>query len=140
MTTSNHNLNFHDVTLQNDSFKVVFQSFKHSKASSTHLVKASESFPCPFVALSNYLKIRGVTPGPLFILNNRPVSGFFFSKKFKVLLSVAGFDAKKYSPHSLRISAARMWAAKGLSDTQIRMLGRWHSNAFKTYLKGIICH
>ena len=140
MTVSEHNLDISDISMLQDSIKIVFRSFKHSKSSSVHILKARNDFLCPHTAMTNYLKLRNDIVGPLFLLNNKAVSGSIFSKKFKQLLVQTGFDAKKFSPHSLRISAARMWASQGLSDAQIRLLGRWHSNAFKCYLKGVIYH
>ena len=37
--------------------------------------------------------------------------------------------------HSFRIGAATWAAAKGFTDTQIRQLGRWKSNAFLNYIR-----
>ena len=140
MTDSVHNLHISDIAVCNDTIKVNFKSFKHSKAPSTHLLKATNLFPCPYNTLMSYLRLRKPAPGPLFLLNNKAVSGRFFSKQFKLILESSGFNSNNYSPHSLRISAAKMWASKGLSDAQIRLLGRWQSNAFKNYLKGAVVH
>ena len=83
---SEHNLDISDITMLQDSIKIVFRSFKHSKSSSVHILKARNDFLCPHTAMTNYLKLRNDIVGPLFLLNNKAVSGSFFSKKFKQLL------------------------------------------------------
>ena len=44
-------------------------------------------------------------------------------------------DPSRYKGHSFRIGAASYAADRGFSDAQIRMLGRWKSNAFLRYLR-----
>ena len=44
-------------------------------------------------------------------------------------------DSSLYEAHSFRIGAASWAAAKGFSDSQIRLLGRWKSNAFLKYIR-----
>lgn len=140
MTISGHNLSIEDISVLTGAIKVVFKSFKHSKAPSTHIVKSTHEALCPYKYLIKYLKGRAQTNGPLFLLGNKGVSSSFFTKVFKQLIIISGFDREKYSPHSLRMSAAVRWARKGFSDNQIRLLGRWSSNAFKGYMKGTVFH
>ena len=40
-----------------------------------------------------------------------------------------------YKGHSFRIGAASHAAERGMSDAQIRILGRWKSNAFLKYIR-----
>lgn len=48
-------------------------------------------------------------------------------------LKAIGLDSQSFSGHSFRIGAAA--ASAGLSDTIIQHMGRWRSNAFRTYIQ-----
>ena len=141
MTNSCHNLIFKDISCSNSTLVVTFSSYKHCKPSypMVHVLKRSSDPVCPIPFLLHYLKLRGDSPGPLFLFKKAAVSRKFFSDVFKHLISVAGLKGF-YSPHSLRIGAASWWAHKGASDSQIRQRGRWNSDAFKQYIRGTIVH
>jgi hypothetical protein len=40
-----------------------------------------------------------------------------------------------YKAHSFRIGAATHAASRGYSDQDIQIMGRWHSDAFKKYIR-----
>ena len=42
-----------------------------------------------------------------------------------------------YSSHSLRVGACTLLYAKGFSDTEIKHLLRWKSDAFMSYLRNL---
>ena len=50
------------------------------------------------------------------------------------VLSFCGLDTKRYKSHSFRIGAASDAALRGFSDAQIRLMGRWLSDAFRQYI------
>lgn len=63
-----------------------------------------------------------------------------FSNLLALVLHHAGLPLGKYRSHSFRIGVASLAADQGLSDAQIyiffsdaqiRLMGRWKSNAFK---------
>ena len=56
-------------------------------------------------------------------------------RKLHKCLSVCGLDSSRYKGHSFRIGAASLVVEKGLSDSQIRAMGRWNSNAFRKYIR-----
>ena len=141
-TNSPHNLPLDAVNVSNGTLHITFSSFKHSQAPSAHVLHAApdRSEICPVRQMTAYLSLRGSAAGPLFIKAGKAVDRGFFSKNFKRLLLRCRFDASLFSPHSLRVSAARFWASQGLSDNQIRLQGRWRSNAFQKYMRGAVKH
>jgi hypothetical protein len=52
-----------------------------------------------------------------------------------MLFRGCGLDTMKYEGHSFRIGAATFSAECGFSDTQIRAMGRWRSDAFLKYIR-----
>ncbi len=91
---------------------------------------------CPVGSLLAYLAIRGNTAGPLFQWSNgNALTKDEFVAKFRTVLRSAGFDEGAYAGHSFRIGAATTAANNGFEDTVIKMLGRWQSNAFQTYIR-----
>jgi site-specific recombinase XerD len=73
---------------------------------------------------------------PLFIDDdNLPASRHWFQRNLKSILNSSGIPTKQFSSHSFRIGAATTAAQRGLSDHQIKMLGRWSSHAFETYVR-----
>ncbi|XP_067218215.1 uncharacterized protein [Chanodichthys erythropterus] len=94
----------------------------------------------PYQSLSYFLAHRKVQISspldPLFIdENNLPVTRHWFQKKLKYILTHSGIQAHLYSSHSFRIGAATTAAQKGLPDHQIKLLGRWSSDAFQSYIR-----
>ena len=49
-----------------------------------------------------------------------------FVTKVREALQKTGLEEAKYNGHSFRIGAATIAAAKGLEDSIIKTLGRWH--------------
>ena len=63
---------------------------------------------------------------------------FLTRQQFALLISntlkLAGIDDKHYNTHSFRIGAATSAKEAGFSDVQIKMLGRWKSEAHQLYV------
>lgn len=90
---------------------------------------------CPITAMMEYLLYRGVSQGPLFILQDgSPLSRTTLVTWLKQTVSRAGMDASRFSGHSFRIGAATTAAAKGISAETIQTLGRWASDSYKRYI------
>ncbi len=72
--------------------------------------------------------------------SNHPVTRFWFQKHLKAVLHLSDTPAGNFSSHSFRIGAATTAAHKGLSQQQIQELGRWLSEAFKSYIRSDRSH
>ena len=100
------------------------------------MFRQSDISICPVLAMKQYLEIRDLDDGPLFRFpDGKPISRSFFTKHLKACLIFCGLDVKQYSSHSFMIGSASYLASLGLSDTQIRTMGRWDSNAFLRYIR-----
>ena len=58
-----------------------------------------------------------------------------FVARVREMLGSAGIPADGYSGHSFRIGTATTAAQAGIEDSTIQMLGRWSSDAFRTYVR-----
>lgn len=118
-------------------FKIKFLNFKHSyNQPPFYLVISSQSTFCPVKILLQFLSARGDSQGALFIQDDgSPVSRSWFSAQLSSAIKLCGLNPSVYKGHSFRIGAASHAAERGMSDTQIRILGRWKSNAFLKYIR-----
>ena len=86
--------------------------------------------------LSRFLKVRGPFKGPLFpFANASPVTRNYLCQYLGKTLQWPGLDPTKYKSHSFRIGAATTAADMGMSETQIQLMGRWKSTAFRRYIR-----
>ena len=119
------------------SIKLTFLDYKHSynKAPFSIVIKRQPG-TCPVQLMLEYLKYRGSSPGCLFLgMDGGPVKRNDFCDQLALAFKFCGLDTKFYKGHSFRIGAASHAAEQGLSDAQIRVLGRWKSNAFRKYIR-----
>lgn len=121
------------------SVYVTFDSYKHSKMGQSvtiHIKSVPDSPYCPVASLCAYLSIRGSDPGPLYIFQDKkPVSRSYFNLQLKKSLSWSGLQGQAYKPHSFRIGAATEAALAGIPDQKLKLMGRWHSDAYKKYIR-----
>ena len=90
---------------------------------------------CPVLCLLEYLEQCNYAGDPLFRLHTgEPVPRSAFSRFLSSAIKECGLDPAFYKGHSFRIGAASHAAALGYTDAQIRLLGRWKSNAFHKYI------
>ena len=119
------------------SLKVTFRNFKHNyNQRPITIVINRHPGVCPVEALLAYISLRGTDEGPLFrTLDGAPVDRSAFSDLLSLAVRQCGLDPARYKGHSFRIGAASHAAEMGFSDSQIRLLGRWKSDAFKRYIR-----
>ena len=78
----------------------------------------------------------GSLPGdPFFKIDDRALDRVTLVNHIKQLATSLGLDSSRYSGHSLRIGGATSAAEAGLSQWQIKLLGRWNSQAYQVYIK-----
>ena len=132
-------LEFTQCRISDRVLNVVIKHFKHNVSQHPILLtlkQQSDELICPVRAMQNYFTVRGSQPGPLFcFLNKKPVTRNFFSQKLKFCLNFCGYDTKRYKCHSFRIGGASYFSSLGYSDSQLKTLGRWNSNAFLAYIR-----
>ncbi|XP_016109652.1 uncharacterized protein, partial [Sinocyclocheilus grahami] len=150
--TSSFNPNTHptisDLTVLDD--ETISYFIKQSKTDQTRkghfiFIFNLQSPILPYQALLAFIQLKisqsKLPSDPLFTDDsNRPVTRFWFQKHLKSVLLLSGIPADNFSSHSFRIGAATTAAKKGLSQQQIQALGRWSSEAFKSYIRSDRSH
>lgn len=135
----------HDVSLSYVQGKaaevqVCFRKFKHNVRGMPKTISFSHgtAMESAVVAMVEYLKVRpySVPTEPLFCsVDATPLHRPDFDRILHKCLASCGLDSSRYKGHSFRIGAATDAAERGLSDSQIRSMGRWKSNAFQKYIR-----
>ena len=91
---------------------------------------------CPVAAIVPYLTIRGTAPGPLLIFENgRMVTRQLFKSAIDSVLSQLHLNKGNFNTHSFRIGAATSAINSGIPAVQVKMLGRWKSDAYQRYVR-----
>lgn len=91
---------------------------------------------CPVPAGLKYMVKRGSGAGPFFRFSDgRTLTRSRFVTEVKEALEKSGVDSSQYSGHSFRSGAATTAIRRGVGDATVQMLGRWRSDAYRTYIK-----
>lgn len=143
MTGNNqNNLLLSDVQLEQPSsglvINVFFSRFKHNPNNARHKISFGHgpTKSSAAKALHDYLLLRGSNSGPLFVIpGNTPVPRPLFDRQLHRCLAFCKLDSTCYKGHSFRIGAASYAAEQGYSDAKICSMGRWHSSAFRKYIR-----
>ena len=124
--------------IKDTSLTVTSIHFKHSKSKPLNLtIKGTTSRQdCRLQIMRAYLTVRGATTGTLFLYwLSVPVTRAKFNEQLRGSLQFYHFCPKQFKSHSFHIGAATTAAAQGMSDSQIRSLGRRSSDAFMKYIR-----
>ena len=132
-------LSLSDVTLDNThSPELVQLHIKQSKTDTfrkgtyIHLGRTYKNV-CPVQVFLLYLAIRGKQP--LFLLSdNTMLTRHYFASALKDTIGKLNIDTHTYNTHSFRIGADTSAKQAGVSDTHIKTLGRWQSDAYQRYI------
>ena len=115
--------------------KLTFHDFKRNYNQRPFTLTINrQSSCCPIQLLLEYLALRGNRGGAIFITRGGiPIAREAFALQLSEAIRLRGLDPARYKGHSFRIGAASYAAGQGMSDSQIRIMGRWKSNAFHKY-------
>lgn len=131
-------LQLQDVLFEENRYvTMMFSKFKHSKNRKCNVNVYAQSVPyCPVQSLHEYMYYRGRTPGPLYVTHDGViVTREWFASCLKQSVQFLKLDTTMFKSHSFRIGAASYAAMTGMSDSQIRIMGRWNSNVFLRYIR-----
>ena len=92
---------------------------------------------CSYCAMQCYLLADHRTKeNPLFVFSNGLVlTKSLMQKQLQLYLSLCNYPAHKFSGHSFRAGCASTAAEAGMSDWEIKLLGRWSSDAYRGYIR-----
>ena len=133
-----NNIAYNQITLDNRKVNIKFVKYKHATGLPFNLTIPAAAIKtyCPVHCLQQFVKLRGIGMGPLFSYgSNTPVSRNRFATVLQSCLSFSKLDTNLYKNHSFRIGMACHCTNIGISDSKIRLLGRWKSDAFKSYIR-----
>lgn len=137
-----HILKYSNVKFLHKKSKLIIKldSFKHSKNCDIPYISITCSLEFKR-ALTNYLFLRGSGPGP-FICNKslEPIPRSDIVHQLKSDLNDLGYNSDLYNTHSFRIGRATDMHLAGATDSQIAAMGRWHSTAYKKYIRPTVLH
>ena len=128
-----------DVKLDSTPITISLKRSKTNQFGKPEMVKISsnDTSTCLVRAMDKLLAVREQQPsGPLFTMSTgRFLTRMDVSQRTKSLLQSAGYDPQLFSSNCYRIGAATTAAVSELPDHLIQTLGRWHSNAYKDYIR-----
>ncbi len=114
--------------------KITFISYKHSHNEFPTIVTLCDSTLTH--SILQYLHLRGAKQGYFFCHPDAtPFTRIEIVNTLKHHLSTSNYNSDLYNSHSFRIGKATDMALEGRSEIEIKQLGRWKSNAYKSYLK-----
>jgi site-specific recombinase XerD len=128
------NIDFEDLEFTKEGVKIFIKRSKTDQ-SGEGMIKAIPYFKekdfCPVIFLKNWIEISNINKGFIFDISDKMVA--ILIKKY---LSVAGFDSKKYSGHSLRSGFATVAADYGADEKSIMtMTGHKTTQMVRRYIK-----
>ena len=130
-------LNLNQLTLTRSSIKVKLTKFKHSNGENAvvEMKEQKQSKICPIKNAKNFLDIRGSRAGRLFRYeNHKPVTKTSFASTLAKCSKAAGYNPP-FTSHCFRIGGATEAAKRGRTEAEIKLLGRWKSNAYMKYTR-----
>jgi integrase len=134
---ADHNLQAWAVTLLPSAVTLRLQSSKtsHKNEPEQLVTVPAQPIMCPLAALQEYVASR---PPAFYLFVNvsgDPVTYDQFSAAFQRACYLSQLPYKKLTTHSFRIGGASYYSSIGCSDQQVKLLGRWASDAYRKYVR-----
>jgi len=105
-------------------------------------IGCSKHVVCGYCAMSKFLGMRQqlgdshLSSQPLFKFSSGAVlTRNMLIRQTKLYLTLSGVDSTGYTGHSFRVGGATSAASAGMSDWEIKLLGRWSSDTYQRYIK-----
>ena len=123
----------------------VLLTFRHTKTNQVgppqvvRLVQCEDMRVCPVRALIAFAQVRPNLPGSFFChFDGQALTQYQFNATFRKALSFVGLERSSFRAHSFRIGAASCAAARGVSLDDIKTMGRWTSEAARSYIRPFV--
>ena len=101
-----------------------------------HTFQLSRTTPASICPVKHYMRTTPPTPAPLFTFRDgRPLTRRRCLYYLRRSLKYSGHNPEHYNTHSFRIGAATTAAHEGATVSTIQHLGRWRSDAVKSYIR-----
>ena len=122
------------------SFLPIFMEFM-AHASRGIYIRSTHFRSCYGLSFSDSQKIKiincldsQITP-PIFLPNEASLSKARFRTHLVSVLKSYSLSPSQYTGHSFRIGATTTAAERSISTAAIKILGRWSSSAFESYIR-----
>ena len=125
-----------DVKIHRSKLNIKLRQYKHSKGNVARvsLKRQNDELICPINSMHEYL-IK-VNPTNTMFMNKTgsPLTKNSFSQMLKSCSLAAGYT-KPFTSHCFRIGATSYASMLGHSESQIKTMGRWRSQAYVGYIR-----
>lgn len=145
-TSSIRVLQLSDLSLYDSTPPVIEVKVRFSKTdqlgrgTTLRILADTNTIVCPFALLRSYIAQRGIHNGPLFChFDKSPLTRFQVQSVLRKSLLILGQQCSNFSTHSFRIGSATSAAANKVPEDILKVMGRWRSNAYQSYIR-IPCH
>jgi len=133
-------LQWSDIHFSSQNTSVTIRQSKTDPFRKGHVLHLSPTgtSTCPVRAFQQFAAMIPANrqTGPLFSAGKfNLLTRLQLSKILRQFLQLAGYSPQLYCTHSFKIGAATTTAATGLPPWLIKMLGRWNSDAYMTYVQ-----
>jgi hypothetical protein len=132
-------LQFQDVLFQNELMKITIRFSKTDQLGRSNniiLQGDANSKLCPVKAMKDFINFRGCHNGPMFCHFGKTfLSRYQFNRVLELSMKRADPSIKNVKSHSFRIGGATNAICKGVPYEKVKEMGRWKSDAAKTYIR-----
>ena len=132
-----------NVQLTDDGIRLTLETFKHSKRGATLLVtEKGNGAACPVRNCKGYVLSRPAVSSsrPFFVTRTGGSVSLAVVNSIVKKLGASLTPPKLLGGHSFRIGGTGWAVSCGKSTEEIKLMGRWESDAFRRYLRGEVVH